>query len=217
MESRRMAEQWRTACRRQAAAQAQQEAHTVWKLKAGQPLPFNHRWEHVQEVVELALWLAKLTNADFEVVEAAAWLHDVCKELPKHAIAGALEAERILTATDFPTQKIVLVSQAIRQHEGLKRPTGAPPLHPLEAAILWDADKLSKIGVQALAYLLSTGYLAGHTLTERRRYCQEYVEHKLEHTVMSMNTVPARRLAQHRYREMLAVVEMWAQEEKLVL
>jgi uncharacterized protein len=210
-----MAENWRALCRQQAATQAEQEALTVWKLKMGQSLPFNHRWEHVQEVVELALWLAKLTNADREVVEAAAWLHDIRKEQAKHAIVGALEAERILATTDFPVHKIVLVSQAIRQHEGLKRPTGAPPLHPLEAAVLWDADKLSKIGVQALAYLLSTGYLAGQTLTERRRYCQEYVEHKLEHTVMSMNTVPARRLAQHRYREMLAVVEMWAREEKL--
>lgn len=210
-----MAEQWRTLCRQQAAAQAEQEARTVWKLSVDQPIPFNHRWEHVQEVVELAMWLTKLTDADRDVVEAAAWLHDICKEQPKHAIAGALEAERILAATNFPVHKIALVTQAIRQHEGLKRPAGAPPLHPLEAAILWDADKLSKLGVQALAYLLSTGYLAGQTLAERRRYCQDYVEHKLEHTVVSMNTVPARRLAQQRYQEMLIIVEMWAREEKL--
>jgi hypothetical protein len=86
-------------------------------------------------------------------------------------------------------------------------------LHPLEAAILWDADKLSKLGVQALAYQLSSGYLIGQTLAERRRTCEEYIHKKLRETVTSMNTAPARRLAEERQRTMVAVLAAWAREE----
>lgn len=206
-------ESWQTICRQQAETQARQEARKLWNVRKDEPIPFNHRWEHVQEVVRLALWLGKILGADQEVVEAAAWLHDVCKEQPKHAIAGAAEAQRILAATNFPAGKIEAVVNAIRQHEGLKRPPGAPPLQPLEAAILWDADKLSKLGVQALAFQLSSGYLLGQSLAERRRTCEEYIQKRLRETVTSMNTTPARLLAEERRRTMVAFLEAWAREE----
>ena len=52
---------------------------------------FNYRWEHVATVVTLALRLAEQTGADTEIVEAAAWLHDVCKFThgENHPAAGA--------------------------------------------------------------------------------------------------------------------------------
>lgn len=205
---------WQLICRQHAERQARQEARKLWHVRKDKSIPFNHRWEHVQEVVRLALWLSKAVGADPEVVEAAAWLHDVCKEEPKHAIAGAAEAQRILVTTDFPVHKIEAVVSAIRQHEGLKRPTGAPPLQPLEAAILWDADKLTKLGVQALVYLLSSGYLAGQSLAERRRSCTEYVQKKLRETVISMNTEPARRVAEERQGAMIAFLAAWERDER---
>ena len=197
-----------------AATKAADEARRAWSWPEGSAPPFNHRWEHVQEVVRLALLLAGVTGADCDIIEAAAWLHDVCKGQPKHAALGAAESLRILRQTDFPPAKIDAVADAIRQHEGMTRPKKAPPLQPLEAAILWDADKLSKLGVQALAFSLSAPYLAGLSLAERRRNCLEFVEGTLTRTVASMNTAPARALAEERHRNMRTVLALWAQEEE---
>ena len=107
---------------------------------------FNYRWEHVTTVVTLALRLAGLTGADAEIVEAAAWLHDVRKHPDgnRHPIAGAAFARDFLPATDFPPGKIEATAAAIADHMGLWRDE---PLTVLEAQVLWDADKLAKIGL----------------------------------------------------------------------
>ena len=190
------------------------EATAAWKLPIDAPVPFSYRWEHVQEVVRLACWLAEQLAADSEVVEAAAWLHDVCKGQPKHALAGAAEAEHFLPTTDFPAAKIPAVLAAIREHEGLYRKVNASPLEPLETAILWDADKLSKLGVQALAFSLSTVYHAGLTLRQRRENMLDFLENSLSRTVESMNTKPARRAAKQRYKNMVTVLTLWQEEEE---
>ena len=205
---------WRTVCRRVARAAAEAEARTVWQVENGDEIPFNFRWEHVQHVVKTALWLADRTGADREVVEAAAWLHDVRKQEKKHAVAGAEAAQTILAATDFPTAKIEAVADSIRQHEGLSR-TELDPLEPLEAAVLWDADKLTKLGVQALIYNLSGRRVQGNTLAQRRQLAAEFTTQILVRTVASMNTEPALSLAVVRYQAMLAVLEQWRHDELL--
>lgn len=207
---------WRAVARQAADEQAQAEERHVWQAPPGAQIPFRHRWEHVCQVVRLALWLADETGADRTIVEAAAWLHDVRKGRPSHGIAGALAAQEILAETDFPSEKIPAVADAIRKHVGLFRASGAEPpalsLAPLEAAVLWDADKLSKIGVQALIFSLSTVYAVGHTLEERREDNRSFAMETLGRTVESMNTAPGRALAERRYREMRRVLEEWARE-----
>ncbi len=155
---------------------------------------FNYRWEHVTTVVALALRLAELTGADAEVVEAAAWLHDVCKfsDKERHPQAGAAFARAFLPMTDFPPDKIEPVAAAIADHMGLWRDE---PLTVLEAQVLWDADKLAKIGLTAVFHWMG-GRLAGdemRTLTDliaRGRDADWQ-----EKTVASMHTAPARRAA----------------------
>ncbi len=80
---------WRATCRRVAQQAAETDAWQAWSIGDDQPIPFAYRWEHVQQVVGLALWLAQETGADAEVVEAAAWLHDVRKRERNHARRGA--------------------------------------------------------------------------------------------------------------------------------
>jgi len=94
-------------------------------------------------------------GADIDVLEAAAWLHDIVKshstqpsQVPDATLA-AEEARNILFGTDFPKSKIDAVYQAIIVHEGLFRDR---PLEQLESAILWDADKLSKLGAIYLVH-----------------------------------------------------------------
>ena len=210
----RMLPDWRTICQQRAMKQAVAEGRKAWKVKSAKAIPFNHRWEHVRAVVETALWLARQLGGDLETVEAAAWLHDVRKGEPAHGAAGAREARKILEETDFPPDKIAAVTEAIGRHVGLYRPPDAPPLGPLEAAILWDADKLTKLGVQALAYNLSMSYMRGLDLAQRRRNMLEFTQAVLNRTVASMNTLPARRLAEQRYQAMLDVLAGWEREEE---
>ncbi len=204
---------WREPVRALALQRAEVEARQAWRVDEDAPIPFNYRWEHVQAVVGLALWLAEEMDADPEAVEAAAWLHDIRKGEPEHGQRAAEEAEAFLPKVGFPPAKVEAVVQALVQHEGLTRPPAAPPLRPLEAAILWDADKLSKLGVQAMAHGLRSPGAWGASLAEVRIGLADFVAQTAPRTVASMNTPPARALAETRYRNMVDALARWSEEE----
>ena len=135
--------EWRQAVREAMKGAAEEEST---QSGVGKP-NFNYRWEHVSAVVTLATKLARLVGADEEVVEAAAWLHDISKtDGESHAETGAAFARHFLIKTDFPPDKIQDVALVILDHIGLWRDS---PLTNLESMVLWDADKLSKIGLTA--------------------------------------------------------------------
>lgn len=205
---------WRVVCRQQAEKQATTESRKSWKVSSNKAIPFAYRWDHVQSVVSMARWLTVQTGADGDVVEAAAWLHDIRKGAPSHGPNGAREAKRILLGTNFPPEKVPSVVDAIARHVGLYRAPDQPPLTPLETAVLWDADKLTKLGVQALAYSLSMSFMRGLTLPQRRSNIVEFTHSVLVRTVQSMNTEPAQREAERRYDDMLAVLQAWQREQE---
>lgn len=165
---------------------------------------FNYRWEHVTAVVTLAIKLAELTGADREVVEAAAWLHDVRKEAKeKHPQEGAKFARKFLPKTDFPAEKIEAVAQAIEAHMGLWLDA---PLTNLEAQVLWDADKLAKIGLTAVFHFTGNVLAKGKPMTT-----DDLIEYGRDadwqtKTVASMHTEPARRAAAAR---LAAYNQLW--------
>jgi len=214
VEGDRLEAGWRAVVMAAAQAQAGEEARALWHLDEGEPLPFYARFEHVAQVTALALRLGKALKADLEVVEAAGWLHDVRKGEPQHALAGAAAAGTILAETDFPPAKIAVVVDVISKHEGLYRQEGELPLLPLEAAILWDADKLTKLGVQSVLSSLSTPYVFAKVMAQRWRYVAEFADKVLGRTVESMNTKPGRRMAERRYRSTLALLSLWAREAR---
>jgi uncharacterized protein len=151
---------WQEAVRAAAQEAAVADARAY---SGGQNIAFNYRWEHVQAVVRLAIRLAELTGADREIVEAAAWLHDVAKPHSRsHGQDGAVAARRILTRTDFPPEKIDAVADAIAKHVGLFTDES---LEPIEAAVVWDADKLSKLGATAVLHFVGCEVLLGQATT----------------------------------------------------
>jgi uncharacterized protein len=190
---------WRATIERVARQEALTEARARWGTE--QP-PFSYRWEHVQAVVRLALRLAELTGADREIVEAAAWLHDIRKRGrdDDHGREGAIAARQILKQTDFPPEKIEAVADAIVKHVGL---SADQPVEPLEAAVLWDADKLSKLGATAVLHFVGYRVACGGQTTG------ELVERLSDQpwqpeAVRSFHTEPARAAGQRRlqaYRE----------------
>ncbi len=106
------------------------------------------------------------------------------------------------------------MADVISKHEGLYRQPDVPALQPLEAAILWDADKLTKLGVQSVLISLSTPYVFGKDMRERWHYVADYAEKVLGRTVESMNTKPGRHMAERRYRNTLALLSLWACEAR---
>jgi uncharacterized protein len=187
---------WREVVRSVAHEAARIEDQNRW---GDARVPFEYRWEHVQATVRLALRLAECTGADHEVCEAAAWLHDVTKTYSwehktNHGIDGAARAREVLAQTDFPQEKIDAVADAIAQHVGLET---SAPIEPLEAAILWDADKLSKLGATIVLHGI------GYQLAKGEKTTQVLIEGLWddawgEGIVRSLNTAPARAAGQER-------------------
>ncbi len=150
---------WREACEQALRRFSDADAIRFWGIGhevdgSYQPI-FNYRFEHTYGAVLLARWLAPLTGADAEILECAAWLHDVAKRLKDphtkdtHAQDASALVPELLAGTDFPPEKFAAVRHAIEHHVGLRL---SKPLEPLETACLWDCDKLSKIGAASLIH-----------------------------------------------------------------
>lgn len=195
------------------AALAEDRARQGWAAEDPRLPPFPYRWEHVQQVARNGEWLLTQVAADAAVVRAACWLHDVKKQEPHHAARGADFARTFLPQTDFPPDRIEAVVQAIAQHEGLWRAAEgwqpdqpfrpAPPLAPIEVALLWDADKLAKIGPLAFLHFhpahLADLHAAGHTTTTEQllQRNRRWLDTLAPRTLASFNTLAAQRRALH--------------------
>lgn len=198
---------WREAAQMAAHDAAIAEERT----KSGRDdVVFNYRWEHVQAVVRLALRLAEMTGADREVVEAAAWLHDVAKGYGSedHGRDGAVAARQILADTGFPPHKIDAVVEAIVKHVGLFTDE---PVEPLEAAVVWDADKLSKLGATAVLHFTGYEIIKGEGTTLRLLELLPDTGWQ-EGIVRSLNTAPARAAGRKRLAAYRAFCRQAVQE-----
>ncbi|MFZ1376772.1 MAG: HD domain-containing protein [Geothrix sp.] len=196
---------WRVACEHALRRFSDADAIRFWGIGhevdgTYQPI-FNYRFEHTYAAVLLARWLAHATGADAEVVECAAWLHDVAKRLKDphskdtHAQDASAQVETILADTDFPPAKIPAVRHAIEHHVGLRL---TKRLEPLETACLWDCDKLSKIGAASLIHFgCISGAFQPITTAEILRRGTAWLD-LARGITSSLNTDPAREEGQRR-------------------
>lgn len=197
-----MKPEWRAAVREAMRSAAENETEPS--------AAFDYRWEHVGAVVTLAVRLAQLTGADQEILEAAAWLHDITKtEGEAHAESGARYAAGFLPQTDFPQEKIPAVVQAIAEHKGLWRDE---PLTNLESMVLWDADKLSKLGLTAAFHFTGMILARGEPVTTSELLANLGSADWQARVVQSMHTEPARRAAQSRLAAYERLLDELAEE-----
>lgn len=97
---------------------------------------------HFVPTAKYALFLASKMNADKEIVEIAAWLHDIGSIIygrENHHITSCEVAERKLTELGYPKNRIEQVKHCIFAHRGsqnIKRETK-------EAQALADADAMN--------------------------------------------------------------------------
>ncbi len=110
---------------------------------------------HITQVVKIGKKLAEQFNADPEIVEISALLHDYAgikdHTLHKeHHIHGAIEAEKILRKLNYPTKKIEAVKHCIETHRGSVKSNKKSP----EAECLTNADAIAHIeNIPSLLYL----------------------------------------------------------------
>lgn len=100
--------------------------------------------EHIVPVVKFSKILAKKLNADEEIVELAALLHDYSSVLnkdfyPEHHVHSARLAEEVLKKYNYPQDKIEKIKQCILSH----RASQNIPRESVEAQILADSDSLA--------------------------------------------------------------------------
>lgn len=109
----------------------------------------SHGWDHTLRVHKLCLHIGKIEGADMEILEVAAFLHDIgraCEDELKgkvsHSDIGAKMAGDLLDSLGVEKEKIERVIHCIKTHRF--RDNNTP--ESLEARILFDADKLDSIG-----------------------------------------------------------------------
>lgn len=110
---------------------------------------------HILKAIENTKRLAPLFDADLEIVELAALLHDYASIKDKalyadHHIHGPIEAEKLLKRFGYPEEKTEAVKDAIATHRASVRAEH----RSAEGACLANADAMSHIEhVPSLLYL----------------------------------------------------------------
>ncbi|MCP5098055.1 MAG: HD domain-containing protein [Chloroflexi bacterium] len=128
-----------------------------------------HDAEHIKRVIKSAKNLAKIENAQLEVIIPAAWLHDcvtVPKNSPQRNQASRLAAETataFLHEAGYPDTFIPGIAHAITTHSFS---ANIPP-KTIEAKVVQDADRLDSIGAIGIARCLMVGISFGIDLYNR--------------------------------------------------
>jgi putative nucleotidyltransferase with HDIG domain len=102
---------------------------------------FDYKY-HILPVVEYAEKLAEICDADKEVVELSAWLHDIGRikfGARNHELTGAGEAEKILKRFGYSDEIIEQVEHCILAHRG----SGSIQPQTMEAKVVAAADALA--------------------------------------------------------------------------
>jgi putative nucleotidyltransferase with HDIG domain len=152
-------------------------------------------WEaHIVSVVKYSKLLAKKLDADEEICELSAWLHDIKKiqgKREKHHVHGSKEAAKILKSYGYPNEKIKQVEHCILTHSADKNYVP----ETIEAKIVASADALSHFdNFLSLTYVVYD--LRNLSIEEGRKWLIK----KYESCWDKLDFVPvAKELAQDKY------------------
>ena len=180
---------------------------------------YNYRLDHVIEVVDLAKHIAAGTNADMEVITLSAWLHDLAKpgvggiSAKHHGIRSAELAVDILSKESIDASTIQKISDVIQKHVGL---TITEPLEPIEAQILWEADKLLKLGAIGLFQQILNGVrlFPGENLEDIAKRLRDFLP-LAEKITACMHTERGKRIATERLQRLYTLSEMLDSEVQI--
>jgi HD superfamily phosphodiesterase len=121
---------------------------------------FNYRYMHVEQVERDARRLMAAYGGDEDIMLASVWIHDRYKPQfggEDHATKAAEWARENLEGLGFPAEKVAEVIYAVSHHEYDSRKKQKIPADHPEARMLWDADKVGKIGASMLVFVIAAG------------------------------------------------------------
>jgi uncharacterized protein len=179
-----------------------------------------HDWFHVERVWKNArLILQEEENADHEVVELAALLHDIAdsKFHDGDEEIGPLKAETFLSTISVKQDTLIHVSNIIK-YMSFKASLGSVDFHSKEMEIVQDADRLDAIGAIGIARAFHYGGFKNReiynpaikpvleqTKEEYKNNKGPTINHFYEKLLLlkdKMNTQTAKKLAENRHRFM---------------
>ncbi|MCK4634999.1 MAG: HD domain-containing protein [Candidatus Aenigmarchaeota archaeon] len=178
-----------------------------------------HGWDHVTRVYNLCMRIGKEEGADLEVLELAAFLHDIgiSEDRENHEKVSAEITREILK--DYDKKKMENVIHCIEVHRFSK---GLKPI-TLEAKILQDADKLDVSGaIGIVRTMFYSGFLNRPVYIPEKEISHEYdgesetaVDHiyeKLMKIREKLNTETAKKIAEQRHDFMKKFMEEFFDE-----
>jgi len=183
-----------------------------------------HGLDHTLRVVDNALCLAQhYPTADADLLEAAAWLHDIGRGVEReagvsHAILSAQLAEERLPALGFSPEETQIICTAIADH---RYSSGRTP-SSMEGKLLQDADRLDALGAIGIARTFTNGsdrdlYHANDPFARQRppndnRYNLDHFFIKLLRLPETMHTPEARAQGELRVQFMRDFLNHFAAE-----
>ncbi len=132
--------------------------------------------QHLLVVRECSGWLAKILGADVEIVELAAYLHDIAAvqditALPKHPVLSAEIARKVLEENGYSAERTERVAKCILSHAAqIQIGDGAP-----EEVCVSNADAMSQI-VKPAYWLFFVFRIRQLGFTEGRDWLRQRVE-----------------------------------------
>lgn len=170
---------------------------------------FNYRAEHTELVLSIGIEMGEKLGADMEILKAALLLHDIGRSIVEkgHAKVGAQMAEEILINTNFPQKKIDKVKYAITTHVAWDE--SVP--ETLEVCILWDADKLSKLGASIILHKAMILPLKGKNSFDAVSEFNDWLK-TAEYIKVNMKTKLGSIMAEERYQTLKMFVTALSKE-----
>lgn len=149
---------------------------------------------------------------DLDALVIAGYLHNISTTahgFQEHHLKSATMAADFLRGLELPAERIQKVEQIILAHTTASSPTERETL-PLEARILYDADKLGRLsGLAVVTSLIEFGArypnraVNGEVLTAILRH----IEERFVDLFQSLNTTPAREMARVKFGNTLAFLD----------
>jgi len=153
-----------------------------------------------------------IESVDSEALVIAGYLHDISTVVHgfhEHHLKSAEMAVEYLQQLDIPVERIRKVEQAILLHTTALAPEQRASA-PIEGRILYDADKLGRLsGLAVVTSLIEFGArypnraVTGEVLAAILRH----IEERFVELYQSLNTAPARQMAQVKFGNTLAFLD----------
>ena len=162
---------------------------------------YNYYEDHIRHVVKSVIELAKKYNADIEIVELGALLHDISVPseygtMEEHHIYGEKIAEELLTKLNYPQDRKELVKKCILNH----RSSGKFRRETIEEQCVADGDVMAHF--DCIPSLFSLVYKDRNMSIEEGK---EYVKKKLERDYEKLSLM-SKELLKDRYEMIMKVL-----------